>query len=180
MKILAKYTFETVFVPLLAGVACGLALLTASCAITDKAGITETVSTVNAATGETQTHRVLTEEAESVIEELTTTAGESGGLLGILGVAAGAAFGIWRRSKEKNALKTASAVIEGTSQILAKVEEVKNEDGTITGISKEDATALLKKIQEDEGVRESVKKLLAASNSTATASTKVESASQES
>lgn len=99
--------------------------------------------------------------AMEVAEATANTAAESGGLLGVLGCAAGALFGIWRRSKEKNALKTAQAIADGTSAVLEKLDAAKTENGgNVPGFSRDEAVALLKKIQDDAGVRDAVKKLL--------------------
>lgn len=105
------------------------------------------------------------EPALEVAEAAAESASGSGGLLGVLGCAAGALFGIWRRAKEKNALKTAQAIADGTSAVLDKLDAVKAENGgSVPAISREEAIELLKKIQNDAGVRESVKKLLQSRN----------------
>ena len=105
------------------------------------------------------------EPALEVAEAAAESASGSGGLLGVLGCAAGALFGIWRRGKEKNALKTAQAIADGTSAVLDKLDAVKSENGgSVPAISREEAIELLKKIQNDAGVRESVKKLLQSRN----------------
>lgn len=138
-------------------------LVFSGCALTDRLGITETVETqtVNPTTGETvvETERVLTDEAETVIDETTAAASNSGGLLGILGVAAGAAFGIWRKRKENSAVKTTVAVVEGVSEVLKKIDE-NQANGTGTQITADEAKQILKTVQENEGVRDAVRKIL--------------------
>lgn len=101
------------------------------------------------------------DSALDVAEATANAASESGGLLGVVGVAAGALFGIWRRAKEKNALKTAQAIADGTSAVLEKLDAAGTDtDGSTHGFTRDEAIELLKKIQNDAGVRDSVKKLL--------------------
>jgi len=157
-------TFEKKVLLAICAVAFSLGI--AACTLTDRAGLTTLVETTDATTGETVTTRELSPEAETVIEETTSAASKSGGLLGILGVAAGAAFGIYKNRKEKTALKTASAVVEGVSEVLAKVDEVNAAGESATQITSSDIKALLKTVQEDAGVREAVQNLLKKQQST--------------
>lgn len=115
--------------------------------------------TTNAETGAVELFGVIpVDSAVDVADAAAGTAAKSGGVVGLIGVAAGALIGIWRRSKEKNAIKTAQAVVDGTSAVLGKIDEA-NANGGLT-FSREDAVELLKNIQEDAGVRDAVKKIL--------------------
>ncbi len=115
--------------------------------------------TTNAETGAVELFGVIpVDTAVDVAEATANTAAKSGGVVGLLGVAAGALIGVWRKSKEKDAIKTATAVVEGTSAILNKLDEAKADGGL--KFTREDAVELLKNIQEDAGVRDAVKKIL--------------------
>lgn len=115
--------------------------------------------TTNAETGAVELFGVIpVDSAVDVAEATANTAAKSGGVVGLIGVAAGALIGIWRKTKENNAVKTAQAVVEGTSAVLNKLDEA-NADGGLK-FSREDAVELLKNIQEDAGVRDAVKKIL--------------------
>ncbi len=134
----------------LLGVATAAALLLTGCV-------------TNPATGEVELFGLVpVDSALNVAEATANVAADSGGILGVIGVAAGALFGIWRRAKEKNALKTAQAIADGTSAVLEKLDDAgTNPDGSAHTFTREEAIELLKKIQNDAGVRDSVKKLLA-------------------
>lgn len=115
--------------------------------------------TTNADTGAVELFGIIpVDSAVDVAEATANTAAKSGGVVGLIGVAAGALIGVWRRSKEKNAVKTAQAVVEGTSAVLSKLDEA-NASGGLK-FSREDAVELLKRVQEDAGVRDAVKKIL--------------------
>ena len=106
-------------------------------------------------TGETRLLGVVPMEVDdlAVAEAAANSMAEQGGLVGLIGVAAGAAFGIWRRMKEKNAKAALAAVTTGTAQVLDKLSAVKGENGlSFATVSQAEAEEILRKAQEDAGV----------------------------
>ena len=108
-------------------------------------------------TGETSLLGIVPVEVDelAVAEAAANSMAEQGGIVGIIGVAAGAAFGIWRRMKEKNAKAALAAVTTGTAQVLDKLSAVKGENGlSFAAVNQNDAMDILKKAQEDAGVKD--------------------------
>lgn len=108
-------------------------------------------------TGETSLLGIIPVEQDelAVAEAAANSMAEQGGIVGLIGVAAGAAFGIWRRMKEKNAKAALAAVTTGTAQVLDKLSAVKGENGlSFAAVSQTDAMDILKKAQEDAGVKD--------------------------
>lgn len=111
----------------------------------------------DAETGETSLLGIvpIEEDELAAAEAAANSMAEQGGIVGLIGVAAGAAFGIWRRMKEKNAKAALAAVTTGTAQVLDKLSAVKGENGlSFAACSQGDAMDILKKAQEDAGVKD--------------------------
>lgn len=57
----------------------------------------------------------------AVAEAAANEMSKQGGIVGLIGVAAGAAFGIWRRMKEKNAKAALAAATQATATVAEKL-----------------------------------------------------------
>lgn len=104
----------------------------------------------------------VSEEDVSNAEELAYVAAGEGGLIGLLGIAAGAALAVWRRKREQDARAALKAVLKGTDAIIDNLAKCKDVNGlSLSAVTQDDAVEILKTIQEDDGVREMVRELLA-------------------
>lgn len=120
------------------------------------AGVVLAGCATNPETGATELFGLI--PADAALDAAEAAAGEaagSGGLLGILGVVAGTAIGIWRRRREQTLRAAAESVIEGVDEILAKARAAQTDGGSWTP-TPEELTALLKAAQNAAGTRATV------------------------
>lgn len=103
----------------------------------------QTGCVTDAKTGETLLLGVIPVEQDefAAAEAAANSMAEQGGLVGLLGVAAGAAFGIWRRIKEKDAKAALATATQATAHVAEKL-------AAMNKVECNEALDVLKKAQE--------------------------------
>lgn len=99
--------------------------------------------------------------AGDVAESALEAASAQGGLLGAIGAALFAVWGLFKNRKAQTALSAAAAVASGVSAVIKKLTDAQA-SGEKIELTEEDAKALIVAVQNDEKTKEAVKKLLSA------------------
>ena len=110
---------------------------------------------------ETTLDPAVADAAGDVAESALEAASDQGGLLGAIGAALFALWGIFKNRKAQTALSTASAVASGVKAVIDKLRAAADAGEKIE-LTEEDAKALIVAVQNDEKTKEAVKKLLSA------------------
>lgn len=101
------------------------------------------------------------EAAGDVAESALEAASEQGGLLGAIGAALFALWGIFKNRKAQTALSAAGALASGALSVIEKLRAAADAGEKIE-ITESDAEALLAAVKGDEKTKAAVKKLLSA------------------
>lgn len=99
--------------------------------------------------------------AGDVAESALEAASEQGGLLGAIGAALFAVWGLIKNRKAQTALSAAGALASGALAVIEKLRAAADAGEKIE-LTEEDAKALIVAVQNDEKTKEAVKKLLSA------------------
>lgn len=110
---------------------------------------------------ETALDPAVSDAASDVAESALEAASNQGGLLGAIGAALFAVWGLFKNRKAQTALSTASAVASGVKAVIDKLRAAADAGEKIE-LTEEDAKALIVAVQNDEKTKEAVKKLLSA------------------
>lgn len=110
---------------------------------------------------ETALDPAVADAASDVAESALEAASEQGGLLGAIGAALFALWGIFKNRKAQTALSAAGALASGALSVIEKLRAAADAGEKIE-ITESDAEALLAAVKGDEKTKAAVKKLLSA------------------